>query len=44
MFVCGCGIVVVGVRVDLEKVIREEDAEEVEVEAARCVAETGARV
>ena len=44
MLVWACGIVVVGVRVDLEKVIREEEVEEVEVEAARCVAERGVRV
>jgi len=43
MFVCACRMVVVGARVDLEKVIREEE-EEVEVEAARCVAEREVRV
>ena len=42
---CACGMVVVGARVDLEKVIREEEEEvEEEVEAARCVAEREARV
>jgi len=44
MLVCACGIVVVGVRVDLEKVIKEEETEEVEIEAARCVAERGVKV
>ena len=44
MFVCACGMVVVGARVDLEKVIREEEEVEEEVEAARCVAEREARV